>query len=137
MLSIYPTGTGDVSYRSYFNRTARTVITFTDDPLISGTAPIRAIHFAELRGRINALRVRFGLQPFTWTDAILTGITVSTVHIEQLREALIAAYLAAIGAGVNITLPSFSDNPLVPQQTPARTIHIEQLRAAVLVLEGA
>lgn len=110
---------------------------FTDDPLISGITPVRAIHITELRARIDALRVRFGLQPFNWTTPDLVGVIVNSQHVQQLREALLAAYTAAIASGLNVTPPAFVDDPLVPQQTVIRAIHIEQLRAAVLVLEHA
>jgi parallel beta-helix repeat protein len=112
-----------------------TFFRFTDDPLISQTTAIKAIHFMELRARITALRMRFRLPPFSWTDTALTAATVNAVHLEQLLEALVEASLAAIAAGVNVMPPSFDDDPLVPKETVIRRIHIEQLRAAVLVLE--
>lgn len=110
---------------------------FTDDPLVPGVTIVRAIHLTELRARIDALRVRFGLQPFNWTNPALVGVTVTAAHVEQLRVALFAAYGAAITAGVSVTTPVFVESPLLPQQTVIKAIHIEQLRAAVIVLEDA
>ena len=34
---------------------------FTDDPLIAGVTPVKAVHITELRARINTQRVRAGL----------------------------------------------------------------------------
>ena len=70
---------------------------FTDDPIRPGVTPVRAVHFAELRARIDALRVAAGLGRFGWTDPVLrVGITpVRLVHLLELRQALGAAYAAA------------------------------------------
>jgi CSLREA domain-containing protein len=109
---------------------------FTDNPLIPGVTPVRAVHLTELRWRIDALRSRFGLQPVAWMDAQLAGRVVSIGHVQQLRDALVAAYDAAIAAGVNISGPSFADDPVLPRQTTIRAAHIQELRAAVRALEG-
>ena len=44
---------------------------FTDDPIVPGVTPVRAVHFTELRARIDVLRRAAGLTPFNWTDAVL------------------------------------------------------------------
>ena len=41
---------------------------FTDDPIVPGVTPVRAVHFTELRVRIDVLRREAGLAPFNWTD---------------------------------------------------------------------
>ena len=109
---------------------------FSDASLTEGTTPVRAIHVTELRRRINALRVRFGLQPSAWADVSLVGVTVSAVHLQQLRQALHAAYGAAIDSGVSVTPPVFTDDPAIPGQSIIRAPHIEELRAAVVLLES-
>ena len=49
---------------------------FTDDPLRPGVTPVRAIHFTELRARIDSLREAAGLGRFRWTDPVLrAGVT--------------------------------------------------------------
>ena len=70
---------------------------FTDDPLVPGVTPIRAVHFTELRTRIDAVRAAAGLGRFAWTDPVLrAGVTrVRLVHLLQMRSALAAAYRAA------------------------------------------
>ena len=45
--------------------------TFTDDPLVSGVTPIRAVHLEELRAAINTLRVDHGLSAASFTDAAI------------------------------------------------------------------
>lgn len=108
---------------------------FTDDPLIAGTTPLRAVHITELRDRINALRVRFALSPVSWTDSVLTGVLARAVHVQELRDALLAAYDAALLQGIAAPRPVFADAPLGPG-LPIRALHIQQLRAAVQLLEG-
>ena len=88
------------------------------------------MHVTELRARINAIRVRFGLSNITWTDPNLTGLPVMASHIQEMRSAFVAAYSAA-----GRPPPSFADPTLVPGATVIKAIHIAQLRAAVVALE--
>jgi hypothetical protein len=104
---------------------------FSDDPLVTMATTVRAIHILQLRSRINLLRVRFGLQPFSWTDAALSaGATqVRAVHFTDLRTALEGAYVAAGQA-----LPTFSD-PLIAKITTIGAFHLSELRDRVAALE--
>jgi hypothetical protein len=105
---------------------------FTDDPLVAGSTPVKAVHITELRSRIDALRIRFGLQVYTWTDPNLAaGTLVRAVHVTQLREALAQAYTAA-----SRTEPSYSDPAIAPQSTVIKAVHIQELRTAVAILEA-
>ena len=103
---------------------------FTDDPLRPGVTPIRAVHFTELRERIDALRTGAGLARFAWTDARLTaGVTpVRLGHLLELREALGSAYAAA-----GRPVPRWTD--VEAGSTPIQAAHLTELRAAVLALE--
>ena len=105
---------------------------FTDDPLRPGVTPIRAVHFTELRTRIDALRAAAGLAPFRWTDSVLrAGVTrVRLAHLLELREALAAAYAAA-----GRPAPRWTDAAPVGGTTPIRAAHLTELRAAVVALE--
>ena len=91
--------------------------------------PIKAVHFTELRARIDALQGRAGLGRFAWTDPVLrAGVTrVRRVHLVELREALAAAY-AAEGRAVPPWTPAGAGSPI-------RAAHLMELRAAVLRLE--
>ena len=106
--------------------------TFTDDPIRPGATPVRVVHFAELRARIDALRRRAPLAPFAWTDPVLTpGVTpVRLAHLLELREALSAAYAAA-----GRPAPRWTDAAPTPGTTAIRAAHLMELRAAVLALE--
>jgi len=112
--------------------TGTTPVPFTDPTLSQGVTAVRVVHVTELRTRIDALRVRFGLVPFAWTDAtLLAGQTsVRAVHIAELRSALQAAYVAA-GASP----PVFSDPVLTATLTVVKAVHITELRNAVIALE--
>ena len=104
--------------------------TFTDHPIVAGVTPVRAIHFTELRTRIDALREAAGLQAVPWTDPVLTaGMTpVRLVHLLELREALAAVYAGREG-------PSWTDAAPVAGATPITAAHLMELRAAVMALE--
>ena len=107
-------------------------VPFTDDPVRPGVTPVRAVHFTELRTRIDGLRQTAGLAPFGWTDPVLrAGATpVRLVHLLELRQALTDAYRAA-----GRTPPSWTDAAPAAGTTPVRAVHITELRAAVTALE--
>jgi hypothetical protein len=103
---------------------------FTDEPVVAGSSVIRAVHITELRGRIDALRIRFGLPVFRWTDETLIPgtATIRAQHITELRMAL-----AKVFARATVTPPTCTDPSLAPS-VPVKAVYIEQLRAAVLAL---
>ena len=103
---------------------------FRDDPVVVGRTIVRAGHITELRGRIDAVRRRYGLRAYVWTDpTIRSGRTrISAVHVVQLRSALNAAYDAA-----RRTRPTYTGG--VRSGGRIRAAHINELRRAVLALE--
>ena len=105
---------------------------FTDHPIRPGVTPVRAVHFMELRARIDALRQVAGLQAFPWTDPVLrTGATrIRLAHLLELRRALADAYATAGRAA-----PDWTDPSPAPGSTPIRAAHVMELRAAVVALE--
>ena len=105
---------------------------FTDPEIVPGVTPVRAVHFTELRTRIDGLRSTAGLSGFAWTDAALTaGVTpVRLVHLLELRAAIAAAYTTA-----GRPAPRWTDAAPVGGTTPIRAAHLMELRAAVLALE--
>ena len=112
----------------------RSTTRFTDDPLVPGVTPVRAVHLLELRARIDALRLRVGLPAFGWTDAkVAPGVTPArAVHLTELRSALGEAY-AAVGRPA----PGYTDAAVTAGATALRVVHVTELRAAVLALESA
>ena len=107
---------------------------FTDDPLVPGVTPVRALHLLELRSRIDGLRVRAGLPAFGWTDAqVVPGATPArALHLTELRSALGEAYASA-----GRPAPAYSDAAVTPGVTAMRAVQLQELRRAVLGLEGA
>ena len=105
---------------------------FTDDPVVPGETPIRAVHVTELRTRIDGLRAAAGLRRFAWTDRVLrAGVTrVRLVHLTELRSALAEAYAAA-----GRSAPRWTDASPSGGTTPIRAVHVTELRAAVVALE--
>ena len=128
------TDPGGLSATQLFTVTVLTVLTrgFTDDPIRPGTTLVRAIHFTELRERIDALREAAGLGRQRWTDPVLRAGTtqVRLVHLLELRAALAAVYEAA-----GRSVPRWTDATPVAGTTAIRAAHLMELRAAVVMLE--
>ena len=105
---------------------------FTDHPLRPGVTPIKAVHFLEIRARIDGVREGLGLSAYRWTDPILVpGVTpVRRVHLVDLRAALDRAYRAA-----GRPPPSYTDPTVPAGVTAIRAAHLMELRAAVLAIE--
>ena len=123
---------GGLTATQSFTVTVTEPVFFTDDPLVPGVTPVRAIYFAELRTRIDALRVGAGLARFQWTDPVLVrGVTpIRAVHLQELRAALGEAYVAAGRAA-----PGWTDGEPTPGVTPIKAVYVMELRAAVVALE--
>ena len=110
----------------------RVVRPFTDHPIVPGVTAVRAVHFTELRARIDVLRREAGLAPFNWTDPVLlAGLTpVRLVHLTELRSALDAVYDAA-----GRPRPAYADANTAAGALSIKAAHIMELRAAVLGVE--
>ena len=115
-----------------FTVTVTRTAPFTDEPLRRGVTPVRAVHFTELRTRIDALRRAGGVGSFPWRDPVLrAGVTpIRLAHLLDLRTALAEAYMAAGRAA-----PGWTDAAPVEGTTPIRAAHLAELRAAVIALE--
>ena len=107
-------------------------VPFTDHPIRPGVTPVKAVHFTELRARIDAVRRATSLPAFSWTDSVLSpGVTqVKLVHLRELREALGAAYVSA-----GRLAPGWTDPAPMAGSTPISAEHVMELRAAVVALE--
>ena len=132
-VTVTATDTGGGSNQTATQTFTVTVVQpFTDDPIVPGETPVRAVHFTELRSRIDGLRTGLGLAPFTWTDPNLRpGVTrVRLVHLTELRSALADVYRAA-----GRPAPRWTDTTPVGGTTPIRATHLTELRAAIVALE--
>ena len=116
-IRVTATDPGGLSASQSFTATVadRPSAPFTDDPVRPGVTPVRAVHFTELRARIDGVRSAAGLAPFGWTDPVLrAGATpVRLVHLTELRRALTAAYTAS-----GRTPPRWTDATPVAGTTP-------------------
>ena len=103
---------------------------FTDE--LSAGGPVRAVHLVELRLRIAALRLRLGLAPFAWTDAVVeAGVTpVRAVHLMELRTAVAEAYDKAAQPP-----PRYTDASARPGATLISAEHFLELRNAIVAAE--
>jgi hypothetical protein len=106
---------------------AATTIVFTDDPLMVGVTPVKAIHITQLRQAINALRATAGLTPSTFTDPVISATTLfKTAHCQELRAALNEARSL-----LGLPAVTFTDAAIVPATTKLRKVHVEELRTGV------
>jgi hypothetical protein len=118
----------------YFALTARDPLLdlarpFSDDPIVAGVTPVRAVHVTELRERIDGLRDTLQLGLFAWQDAApAPGTVVLARHVEDLRRALADCYEA-----VDLPLPAFTDAAL--QGLPIRAVHLREVRSALVQIE--
>ena len=105
---------------------------FTDHPIDRGVTPVRAIHFLELRARVDALRMGAGLPGSGWTDPVLVpGVTpIKRVHLAELRTALLEVYVAA-----GRPAPIYSTRALTPGTTVIAAVDMMEVRAAVSALD--
>jgi len=108
----------------YSNRDHATTIMFTDDPLVPGETPIKAVHLTELRTAVNAVRKSAGLATVGWTDSSLVGVAVKAVHITELRNALTPA-LTALGKTATYTDSGLSPGDLI------KAVHFQEIRELV------
>ena len=65
-----------------------TTFLFTDDPAIPGMTIVKAMHIAELRTAVNAVRAAGGLGPATYSDVIVAGAVITARPFEELHVAL-------------------------------------------------
>jgi hypothetical protein len=103
---------------------------FTDDQLNPGTILIKAVHFTELRTRINVQLVRFGQPTHSFTNPIVAGVSV--IQALDLTE----LYTAANNALTAASQPTIAVPAITPRVTISIVSHINNLRAAVLTMEA-
>ncbi len=102
---------------------------FTDTPLVPRVTVLKAVHLSELRDAVGALRGRYALASFGWTDTVLSATVVKAIHITELRAALSDVYLAA-----GLVAPAYTGPPPAAGTVAVAATHIAELRAAVLAI---
>ncbi len=100
-----------------------TTVIFTDSPVVAGIA-VKAIHLAELRTAVNAVRALSGLGAATVTDAATAGVRIKAIHLTELRTALDQGR-----AALSLSTGGYTDASLASVKIKA--IHMQQLRDRV------
>ena len=131
-VTVTATDPGGASAMQQFGVAVAVRAAFTDHPVTPGATPIKAIHFVELRERIDSLRARSRLSAFPWTDpTLVAGVTpVKRVHLTELRSALDAVYDTA-----GRSRPAYADASAATGAVSIKAAHVMELRTAVLALE--
>ncbi len=114
------------------------IASWTDNPLMANTTPVKAAHLLELRNAVDQVRAYYGMAPFAWAEALTAGMTSLagwTGHVNELRTAMegIAAFINGwdVESGIhNIPLPDWIS---IPVNKPAAAV-MTQLREAILLL---
>jgi hypothetical protein len=101
-----------------------TTVIFTDDPLVARSTKIKAVHLAELRTAVNAVRSLAGIGTTTFTDSASPGVVVKAIHINQLRAALDPA-LSALGFASGGYTDTLSTGVLI------KAVHLQEIRNRV------
>ena len=101
------------------------------DTITKNQTMVKAIHFTELRTKINQLEDYYGLENTVWGNEISSGGVVRAADVIEMRKALerIANFLNSYGA--NIAL-NWTDSTLTNKRIKA--IHINELRTALTTL---
>jgi len=100
-----------------------TTVMFTDDPLAAGV-PVKAVHLAQLRTAVSAVRAQAGLGTVTYTDAAAAGVTMKAIHITELRT-----YLDQAMAALGLTTGGWTDASL--NGVAIKATHLQQVRNRV------
>ena len=111
------------------------IVSWTDDPVVSGVTPIKAAHITELQDALDDICDYYDLGATTWIDCVAgeTSTLLWSQHILQI-ELTIRRIADAINAwdpttsALGITLPALPTS-MVPEATV-----IEQLRAIIALL---
>jgi hypothetical protein len=101
-----------------------TTVIFTDDPLVAMTTVVKAVHLADLRTAVDAVRAQASLGPGAYTDAAMAGVVVKAIHIEELRSQLDAAT-----GPLGLTTGGYTDGALTG--VIIKAVHFQQLRDRV------
>ncbi len=101
-----------------------TTVMFTDDPLVQRSTKIKAVHLAELRTAVNAVRALAGLPVASFTDSAARGVVVKAVHINELRTALNAAF-----SSLGLAAPAYSRS--IARGVVIQAVDFQEIRNAV------
>lgn len=100
-----------------------TTVIFMNDPLVAGMM-VKAVHLAELRTAINAVRALAGVGQKSFADTTATATTIKAVHVTELRSALDEAR-----ATLGFSSVGYSDSSL--SGVVVKVIHLQELHNRV------
>lgn len=111
---------------AYSNVDPATTVIFTNDPIVAGVTPIRAVHLTELRTAVTAMRVAASLPPLSADPTVTAGAPILAQHVTALRTGLDQARSTLLLSAI-----SYTDPTLVAGATIVNAAHVQQLRDGV------
>jgi len=107
-------------------RDLATTVIFTDDPLVTSTTQVKAVHLTQLRTAIDAVRALAAVGAGSYTDTITATVTpVKAVHITEARTQLDAARSA-----LSLSTNSYGET-ITATTTTIKASHFTELRNGV------
>jgi len=100
-----------------------TTVMFTSDPLAAGLI-VNAVHLAELRTAVDAVRAQASQSSGAYTDAAAAGVIVKATHLTELR-----AYLDLAMTTLGLTTGGWTDDTLT--SVAIKATHFQELRNRV------
>ena len=89
-----------------------TTISFTNDPIVAGSTPIKAVHLTELRTAVNAVRAAAGQAPASFANPVAPGSPIRAIDVTELR-----ANLDGARATLGLPVLPYTDAALGPGAT--------------------
>lgn len=86
---------------------------YTDNPIVAGTTPIKAVHINEMRDRVDHLTAMYGIPLPTWDETIVAGSTSTRnypEHITEIRTHVtrVVNELNRLADSIVVTVPAWS-----------------------------
>ncbi|HEX9493211.1 MAG TPA: IPT/TIG domain-containing protein, partial [Thermoanaerobaculia bacterium] len=101
-----------------------TTIIFTDDPIVSGSTAVKAVHLSELRSATDAVRGLAGKPAGVYTDSASAGMTVKAMHVTEIRTQLDEAMSMLM-----LTTGGYTDGSLTG--VVIKAVHFQEIRNRV------
>lgn len=109
---------------AFSNREVATTVTFTNDPIVVGSTPVRAVHWNEVRAGIALMRTAAGLSPALYSRTLTAGMVIFATDLAETRTALNQARTA-------LAVPAQAYTHTAVAGRAVRAIDMQELRNGI------